>query len=74
MKVLLAAALLTTVTASAADATRIFFTDASQELEFWLDGKRVTRVKRAAGPKACRGQDLGVLSRARVGCPTGGDR
>jgi hypothetical protein len=37
---------------------------ASQEMEFWLDGKRVTRVKRTAGPQACRGQDLGAEWRA----------
>jgi hypothetical protein len=37
---------------------------ASQEMEFWLDGKPVTRVKRSAGPQACRGQDLGAEWRA----------
>lgn len=37
---------------------------ASQEMEFWLDGKRVTHVKGTAGPKACRGQDLGAEWRA----------
>jgi hypothetical protein len=80
---------------------------ASQEMEFWLDGRRVTHVKGTAGSSACRGQDLKaewrappkfdslyigferyadsandqnlwiddvVLSKTRVGCPTGGDR
>lgn len=37
---------------------------ASQEMEFWLDGKRITRVQKTAGPQACRGQDLNAEWRA----------
>jgi hypothetical protein len=40
------------------------FEVASQELDFWLDGKRVTRVKRGVGAQACRGQDLQAEWRA----------
>jgi hypothetical protein len=31
---------------------------ARQEMQFWLDGKSITHVKREAGAKACRGDDL----------------
>jgi hypothetical protein len=38
---------------------------ASQEMEFWLDGKPVTRVKeRAKAPDACKGNDLQGVWRA----------
>lgn len=37
---------------------------ASQQMEFWLDGKRVTRVTGTAGPQACKGQDLAAEWRA----------
>jgi hypothetical protein len=34
------------------------FDVASDSLEFWLDGKRITRVAGRAGASACRGDDL----------------
>jgi hypothetical protein len=34
------------------------FDIAAQQLEFWLDGKRVTAVTERAAPGACRGNDL----------------
>jgi len=31
---------------------------ASNEMQFWIDGKPITHVKDSAGPKACSGHDL----------------
>lgn len=41
------------------------FAAATQELEFWLDGRRITHVReRAKKADACRGDDLGGVWRA----------